>query len=136
MSARETYCTYVADIMKLYNTVEILIYLHVHVHVHCAFNSCTRTALLLPPGSSSSKHSTVIPVRLSDQDLVEVGVESGGVSGDGVEEVLVEVVEEGALTKGAFVDEFRQEQQLEKSKAKLSKGTCTAKIRVKLTHNL
>ena len=65
---------------------------------------------------------TAVATKSSDQAVVEAGGESGSVSGEGVEEVLVEVVEEGALTKGAFVDEFRQEQQLEKSKAKLSRG--------------
>ena len=38
----------------------------------------------------------------------------------------MEVAEEGAMTEGAsFVDEFRQEQQLEKTKDKISKGICT-----------
>ena len=57
-----------------------------------------------------------------------MGGDGSSVSGEGVEEVLVEVVEEGALTKGAFVDEFRQEQQLEKSKAKLFRGTYNISI--------
>lgn len=46
-----------------------------------------------------------------------------------MEEVLVEVVEEGAMAEGAFVDEFREEQQLEKTKIKLSRG------KVDRTHN-
>ena len=61
------------------------------------------------------------PVQSLDQDHDDVIV-----GGESSEEVLVEVAEEGALTEGAsFVDEFRQEQQLEKTKDKISRGTCT-----------
>ena len=78
------------------------------------------------PGSSSNKHSTTSPGQSLEQDDNEAAKESGeaGDGGEGGDEVLVEVAEEGATTKGNFVDEFRQEQRLEKSKTRRpSKGT-------------
>ena len=67
-------------------------------------------------GSSSVKHSTPTIDRGHSIDVIGDGGEAREGS-EGVEEVLVEVDEEGAM-----VDEFRQEQQLEKTKKKLSRG--------------
>ena len=75
--------------------------------------------LFLHAGSSSSKHSSTTD-RGHSSDVIGEDGEGGEAreGSEGVEEVLVEVDEEGAMD-----DEFRQEQQLEKAKKKLSRGT-------------
>ena len=85
--------------------------------------TCTNCTIFfgLSLGSSSSKHTTAT----TDQGHSDVMIDGGDASeaGEGregsvgVEEVLVEVEEEGAM-----VDEFRQEQQLEKTKRKQFRG--------------
>ena len=68
-------------------------------------------------GSLTSKHSSIAD-QGSSSLIGEAGEEgeAGGAS-EGVEEVLVEVDGEGDM-----VDEFRREQQLEKTKKKLFRG--------------
>ena len=51
-----------------------------------------------------------------------------------MEEVLVEVEEDGATSEGAFVDEFRQEQQLEKSKIKLATRKLNLSLSLFVSH--
>ena len=57
-----------------------------------------------------------------------------GEGGSGLEEVLVEVEEGGATSEGAFVDEFRQEQQLEKSKIKLATRNLNLSLSLFVSH--
>ena len=87
-------------------------------------NHQLHTLDLLPPShlsvSTSSKRTSSTAVQSSERDLTDPVA-----GGESVEEVLVEVAEEGAMTEegASFVDEFRQEQQEEKAKSKIFKGT-------------
>ena len=110
---------------------------HVHVYNHpfsppyhlfsLLLFSLSLSLSLSLPGSSSNKHSTSPGQSLEQDDNDNEAAKESGEAVDGGEagdEVLVEVAEEGATTKGNFVDEFRQEQRLEKSKTRRpSKGT-------------
>ena len=85
--------------------------------------TCTNRTIFfcLSLGSSSSKHTITTTDRGHSDVMIDGGDASEAGEGRegsvGVEEVLVEVEEEGTM-----VDEFRQEQQLEKTKRKKFRG--------------